>query len=227
MGFHVEINCILRSDKKYKLKVGGVYDFGKSGSRVFFDNIPVWLTRSDWTALAEIRIVSQTRDGKNLKGQFEVTHVYRGAEQTAMTKTFLRMFSYPGEFDQYFYLLEDRETYDAAVESGFLVRDDLLTEGFIHSSPANQLTRVANKHYMDVDDLVCGLVRKERVLATIKYEPATAGIYPHIFGPLNMDAIDTVVSISKGRNGKYDIDIDKLVRQQTKKKSKKKASSRK
>jgi uncharacterized protein (DUF952 family) len=215
MGFHVEVNCILRSDEDYVLAVGKVCDFRKSGSRIFFDNIPVWLTKSDWTALAEISIVEQTRDPdpkkKELTGKFRIEHVYAGDEQNTVTDMFRRMFSFPGEFDPYFYLLEDRATYEAAVKTGYLVRDDLRTEGFIHSSPANQLTRVANKHYADVDDLVCALVAKDRVLAQVKYEPATAGIYPHIYGPLNMDAVDKVVDIKPGPDGKYDIDISKLI----------------
>jgi len=212
MGFSVEINCVLRSDEKHVLEVGSVCEFKKPGSRVFFDNIPIWLTRSDWTALAEIRVVSQTRDGKNLTGRFEVTHVYEGDEKKVMTDTFCRMFSFQGEFDPYFYLLESREIYDAAVKTGFLVRHDLLDEGFIHASPAEQLTRVANKHYKGIKDVVCALVRKERVLATVKYEPATAGVYPHIYGPLNMDAVDKVLDIKPNSGGEYVIDTATLNR---------------
>ncbi len=215
MGFHVEINSILRSDEPYELEVGKTYDFTKSGSRVFFDNIPVTLTRSDWTALAEIQIVSQTRHTtKELTGQFEVTHVYEGEEQAVVTNVFRRMYSFPGEFDPYFYLLESNDIYQEAVKAGFLVRHDLRDEGFIHASPANQLTRVANKHYKDVDDLRCALVRKERILAEVRYEPATAGVYPHVYGPLNMDAVDRVLKIKKEADGTYDIDIDQLLAEQ-------------
>ena len=219
MGFHVELNCILRSDQKYDLKVGEEYKFTKSGSRVFFDNIPVWLTSSDWVARAEIRVTEQTRDPQKnqLTGKFRVEHIYSGEEQKMVTEMFRRMFSFPGEFDPYLYLLESREIYDAAVKTGFLVRHDLLEEGFIHASPANQLTRVSNKYYKDVKDLVCAVVAKERVLAPIKYEPATAGIYPHIFGPLNMDAVDRVLTIQREKNGEFKIDIPKLLAEENSK----------
>jgi uncharacterized protein (DUF952 family) len=180
---------------------------------MFFDNIPVWLTASDWTARAEIKILEQTRipEVNQLTGKFRAEHLYSGEEQKSVTKMFRRMFSFPGEFDPYFYLLESREIYDAAVETGFLVRHDLVDEGFMHASPANQLTRVANKHYREIEDVVCALVAKERVLAPIKYEPATAGIYPHIFGPLNMDAVDRVLTIKRNQEGQFDIDIPKLL----------------
>ena len=44
MGFHVEVNAILRSDDydRGALKAGGVCRFAKDGSRVFFDTLPIW-----------------------------------------------------------------------------------------------------------------------------------------------------------------------------------------
>ena len=61
MGFHIEINSILRSDEPYALERGRVHPFGKDGSRIFFDDIPIWLAKGDWTALAEIRVLTQSR----------------------------------------------------------------------------------------------------------------------------------------------------------------------
>lgn len=172
----------------------------------------MWLTKSDWTALAEIKILNQTRDSKanKLSGEFRVEHRYLANEHISMTNTFRRMYSYPGEFDPRFYLLESKEIYDKAAAVGYLVRDDLIEGGFIHASPANQLTRVANKYYSEVDQLVCAIVQKDRVLAPIKYEPATGGKYPHIYGPLNMDAISEVVEIHRNKDGLFEIDIHEL-----------------
>lgn len=206
MGFHVEINSILRSDDKFDLKVDAICDFKKKGSRVFFDDIPIWLTESDWTALAEIRVVSQTRAPEGVSGTFRVLQVYSGTEQEVLTDVFRRMFSFPGEFDPFFYLLESQALLDAAKPFGVLVREDLREEGFIHASPANQLTRVANKYYRDVKDLVCAAVSKQRVLAMVKYEPATGGLYPHVYGPLNLDAVEAIAKIQARSDGSYDID---------------------
>ena len=74
MGFHVEINSILRTDEPYQLARGSEHDFEKTGSRVFFDTLPIWLTSSDWTARAEIRVLSQTRTPTSVKGRFLVLH---------------------------------------------------------------------------------------------------------------------------------------------------------
>ena len=120
MGFKIEVNSILRSDDYDDLKIGGIYDFKKEGSRIFFDNIPVWLTRSDWTALAEISIISQTRKDNVLTGQFQVDYLYEGAEQKTVTDVFIRM--YGGLSDPYIYILSSQQEYKQAEESGFNYR---------------------------------------------------------------------------------------------------------
>jgi uncharacterized protein (DUF952 family) len=112
--------------------------------------------------------------------------------------------------DPYFYLLESAENLDAAFAAGELIRDDLKHEGFIHASPAEQLTRVANKHYRNVKRLRCAVVEKAKVRPEVKYEPATGGLYPHIYGPLNMDAVVRVVEIAPGPDGAYAIDVTRF-----------------
>ena len=95
MGFKVEINSILRSDEYPVLKQGATYPFEKSGSRVFFDDIPIWLTRMDWTALAEIQVISQKRISGNVSGEFRVLHIYEEDEQKLLTGVFVRMYAAP------------------------------------------------------------------------------------------------------------------------------------
>ncbi len=94
MGFKVEFNNILRTDvfRSKDLNQGERYGFSKAGDRIFMDTLPIWLSRSDWTAIAEIRIVTQTRQGRRVHGEFEVLHVYNTAERRAITRMFRRMF---------------------------------------------------------------------------------------------------------------------------------------
>ncbi|MBD3280474.1 hypothetical protein GF389_03035 [Candidatus Dojkabacteria bacterium] len=94
MGFKVEINFILRDDQYTDLKEGEVYKFDKSGSRLFADNLPIWLTKNDWTVLAEIQVVKQTRDGDRTYGEFEVKHVLTEEESKFQTEVFKRMYGW-------------------------------------------------------------------------------------------------------------------------------------
>jgi uncharacterized protein (DUF952 family) len=63
-------------------------------------------------------------------------------------------------------------------------------EGFIHCTDgAENLARVGNVHYRDDPrDFYVLTIDKERVKSPVKYEDA-GRIYPHVYGPLNRDAI--------------------------------------
>jgi hypothetical protein len=103
MGFHVEVNTVLRSDdfEPGGLKEGAVRPFRKAGSRVFADDMVIWLARMDWTPLAEIQVLSQARkkEGGQLlvEGEFAVLYVYPPAEREALKAVFVRMFERPAQ----------------------------------------------------------------------------------------------------------------------------------
>ncbi|MEE9339458.1 MAG: DUF952 domain-containing protein [Methylococcaceae bacterium] len=205
MGFRIEINSILRTDEDYNLKVGEIYSFKKKGSRIFFDDIPVWLTRKDWTALAEISVISQARNNGVLTGEFIVDYIYKEAEKVIITNMFIRM--YAGLSDSYIYVLSSQKEYDRAKNEGVLVTDSLNEVGFIHASPKAQLNRVSNKYYKNVDSPLVMIVDKKLIEAEVKWEPATGGLYPHIYGSLNMNAVIKVQNISIGEDGDFHIHI--------------------
>ena len=208
MGFKLEINSILRINEKYELKVGNTYPFSKQGSRIFFDDIPVWLTDSNWNVLAEISIMSQTRKNNELTGSFRVDYVYAGEEQTVVTNMFIRM--YDGVLDDNIYLLSSEAEYKQAQQSGELVRDSLKTEGFIHASPKSQLNRVANKFYTKTENPLILVVEKSKIQPQVKWEPATGGLYPHIYGPLNTSAIIKSIPIELNAQGQFEIDTKEI-----------------
>ncbi len=208
MGFKLEVNSILRTEQNYELKLGSIYPFSKTGSRIFFDDIPVWLTDKNWQVLAEISIVSQTRENDQLTGQFRVDYLYQGEEQSIVSNMFIRM--YDGVLDPYIYLLSSASEYEQAQQTGEFIRDSLQTEGFIHASPKSQLNRVANKFYKDCQEPLILVVDKSKVIPKIKWEPATGGLYPHIYGPLNANSVIKSISIKLNEKGEFDIDTSAL-----------------
>jgi uncharacterized protein (DUF952 family) len=67
----------------------------------------------------------------------------------------------------------------------------LAEEGFIHASTASQVAQVADAFYRDAPDLVLLVIDTERVGPEIRDErvPGQLDPYPHIYGPLNVDAV--------------------------------------
>ena len=115
--------------------------------------------------------------------------------------------NHPGDF---IYVLVPGVDYEAAVALGHYRPASVDEEGFIHASPAAQLTRVANKHYVHEKDVRLLYVDPRRVRSEIRWEPATGGLYPHIYGPLNLDAVVRIRPIVAGADGKITIDPAEL-----------------
>jgi len=75
----------------------------------------------------------------------------------------------------------DGDLYEAA---------SLADEGFIHCSFDHQLDGVIGRYYSGADSLVVLEIDSEMLTSELVNEPSTGGeIYPHIYGPINRDAI--------------------------------------
>lgn len=108
----------------------------------------------------------------------------------------------------FIYILCAPQAYETARALGHYESESLPVEGFIHASPAHQLTRVANKYYQPHESLCLLTVDEGRVNAPVQWEAISNGdLYPHIYGPLNMDAVTSVRTISRQPDGSYDITV--------------------
>src|SRR5581483_6340247 len=67
----------------------------------------------------------------------------------------------------------------------------LAEEGFIHCSTADQVAGVANLFYNGATDLVLLVIDPAKVGSKIQYDdvPGQPKPYPHIYSPLNTDAV--------------------------------------
>jgi uncharacterized protein (DUF952 family) len=81
---------------------------------------------------------------------------------------------------------------------------DFAREGFIHCTDgAQNVADTANRYYQNDRRMYVALVIDlDRVSAEVRYEDK-AGIYPHIYGPLNRDAIVTILPMLRGAGGAF------------------------
>ena len=81
----------------------------------------------------------------------------------------------------------------------------LAEEGFIHTSAAGQVALVANAFYQGEPDLLLLVIDVTRVEEEIRYEhvPGQAQPYPHIYGPLNIDAVIQTRPFHPGPDGQF------------------------
>ncbi|WP_228981924.1 DUF952 domain-containing protein [Streptomyces sp. DH12] len=79
----------------------------------------------------------------------------------------------------------------------------LAREGFVHcSADAAGALAVAGAHYRDVPGTLLALVVDEgRLTAEVRWERSGAGVFPHVYGPLERAAVTAVLEVRRGPDG--------------------------
>jgi uncharacterized protein (DUF952 family) len=87
----------------------------------------------------------------------------------------------------------------------------LAQEGFIHASTASQITLVANAVYTGDQGLVVLAIEEARLKHTVVYEPVPGwdDPFPHIYGPLNIDAVVQTIPLVAGQDGSFRFEASK------------------
>ena len=102
------------------------------------------------------------------------------------------------------YHLVPREEYEAGDPAADYVPTAFADDGFIHlTDGADELTAVGNRYYRsDPRPYVALRVDLARVRAPVCYEDPRR-VYPHVYGPLNRDAIVAVVDLPRLPDGTF------------------------
>jgi uncharacterized protein (DUF952 family) len=80
----------------------------------------------------------------------------------------------------------------------------LAVEGFIHFSYKDQVIGTAERYYADKPGLVILKVSIDRVKPEIRNERSpTGGCYPHLYGPLDLNAVVSVQPLTRDDRGKF------------------------
>lgn len=90
--------------------------------------------------------------------------------------------------------------------------DKNITEvGFIHATNPDQTAAMLNRRFKQRNDLLLLLVNVDKIRSEVKFEPTlsgTPGLFPHIYGPLNVDAVYKIVQPTKNKAGDYaEVDV--------------------
>ncbi len=104
-----------------------------------------------------------------------------------------------------FHIIEKQGWVDAQ-DRGEYHPDGLESEGFIHLSEKRQVLRPANLLYSGRQDLSILVIDPERLTSEVVYEPGSHGEsenFPHLYGPLNVDAVISVVDFPCGGDGTF------------------------
>lgn len=95
------------------------------------------------------------------------------------------------------YHITSVEAWDADNGSSSFVAPSLATEGFIHCSDARQVERSLNRFFREKDEVVLLRIDPALLTSELRYEGADGDSFPHIYGPINTDAVVTAELIHR------------------------------
>lgn len=99
-----------------------------------------------------------------------------------------------------------REQWERGKAAGVYGGDTLNSQGFIHCSTSQQVIKVVNALFRAQKELVLLCIESDKVRAEIRYEGCEGGErYPHIYGPLNIDAVIKVLDFEPGEEGFFEL----------------------
>lgn len=103
------------------------------------------------------------------------------------------------------YHITTSETWQAAVGQGIYTSASLESEGYIHCSTPKQIVATANRYYAGRRDLHLLAIDPQRLSAQVRYENLIGGseLFPHIYGPLNLDAVTAVYPFPPDPDGTF------------------------
>ncbi len=84
--------------------------------------------------------------------------------------------------------------WQAALERGHYETGSLQQEGFIHCCLQEQVAGVVARYYQHVTDLIVLHIDESKLSAPVRYElsPAVQELFPHIYGPVNLEAVTAI-----------------------------------
>jgi uncharacterized protein (DUF952 family) len=85
----------------------------------------------------------------------------------------------------------------AAQQKGFYEHPSLKDEGFIHCSQDYQVAGVLERYFAGKSDLVKLVIDTDKLSSKFVFDwsPSTADTFPHVYGPINSDAVVDVIPL--------------------------------
>ena len=101
------------------------------------------------------------------------------------------------------YHLVPRATWENA-PSGPYRAASLESEGFIHCSYRGQVAGSANKFYSDESEMLLLAIDPDLLNSELRDEEGRPGeLFPHVYGPINREAIAEVIPLKRGSDGSW------------------------
>ncbi len=96
-----------------------------------------------------------------------------------------------------------KKDWEQAQAAGEYTPPSILSEGFIHFSRTEQVAKVLNAFYRDLPDLILLHTNTDNIVPELKWEDTDGDVFPHVYGPLNLDAVFRIEELKPLESGLY------------------------
>jgi uncharacterized protein (DUF952 family) len=104
------------------------------------------------------------------------------------------------------YHITQKRAWEQACREGFYHGDTLESEGFIHCSTHAQVPQTADKYFHGQTGLLLLEIDPSKLAAEVRFEGLPGGDrFPHIYGPLNLDAVSSARSFEPDPEGRFEL----------------------
>jgi uncharacterized protein (DUF952 family) len=95
------------------------------------------------------------------------------------------------------YHVTTAQEWSTAKEKGFYEAASLASEGFIHCSEEHQVANVLERYFAGKSDLVKLVIDTDKLTSRYvqEWSPSIQDTFPHIYGPVNSNAVIEVVPL--------------------------------
>ena len=114
--------------------------------------------------------------------------------------------------------ITSRTAWDDMQPRGEYRAESLSTEGFIHCSTHSQIPHVANAFFKGQTGLILLVIDPPLLSSTLRWEPPSsvtspsgipeAEMFPHVYGPINLNAVIKVNDFKPNPDGTFTIPSD-------------------
>jgi uncharacterized protein (DUF952 family) len=96
------------------------------------------------------------------------------------------------------YHITTKPEWKAAQAQGHYESASLKEEGYIHCSEERQLPEVLERYFKEKKELIKLVIDTEKLSSPLIYDwsPSIEDTFPHIYGPINLEAVREVVPVN-------------------------------
>ncbi len=103
------------------------------------------------------------------------------------------------------YFLISEADYTARPEKSHITSPSLQTEGFMHCSDRSQVVGSANRHFIGTSNTLLLQLNEATLESPLRYDYSEKHkeYYPHIYGPINVSAVQKIFPMRHNTDGTY------------------------